>query len=92
MDRRSGMHKFAICAGAMLIGLAATALPALSQDPVPGLEAPSVELAPKAGGVAAGAQGAPQPEGKAQSEAENAAPAPGPAGCPLFNRKLDLIV
>ena len=86
------MHRFAIFVSAALIGLAATTPPAWSQDTAPGREAPPAELAPKVDGGAAGTQGAPQPEGKAQSEAENAAPAPGPAGCPLFNRKLDLIV
>ena len=85
------MRRLASVTGAVLIGLGALAAPAWSQDKPPAIEAPAPHAAPKQSGNAeTGAPGS--IEGKANSEKESGPPAAGPGGCPLFNRKLELIV
>jgi len=88
------MYRLASLAGAALIGLGAFTTPARSQDSPPAHQAPAPHAAPKSdGGSAADATTAPrEAEGNTRSERDDGAPAPGPGGCPLFNRKLKLIV
>jgi hypothetical protein len=85
------MHRLASVTGAALIGLGALVAPVWSQDKPPAAEAPVPHATPKQGSNAeTGASGS--IEGKAHPDKEGGPPAQGPGGCPLFNRKLELIV
>ena len=88
------MNRLASLAGAVLIGLGALAAPAWSQDrSPPARDAPAPHAAPKSdGGAPSGGMAPGEADGKAEAERNGGAPAPAPGGCPLLNRKLELIV
>ena len=89
------MTRLANVASAAVIGLAALTAPAWSQGSSPPAgESSAPHATPKSdGGVAGDGLAAPaEAESKARAGKDGGAPVPGPAGCPLLNRKLELIV
>ena len=89
------MNRLASLAGATLIGLGALTAPAWPQDSSqPARETPAPHAAPKlhGGAPSEGMTGPGEADSKAEAERNSGAPAPAPGGCPLFNRKLELIV
>jgi hypothetical protein len=85
------MRRLSKMAGASLIGLGVLAAPALSQDKPPALEGPAPRTAPKQGGASEGSTPG-NIDRKANPERESDPTAPDPSGCPLYNRRLELIV
>lgn len=88
------MHILGPVAGALLgVAIVVGPVPAWSQSQQGGQETPTAQPAPGGAGNSAGGSMEPaEAEGKNKSEAESAAPGQSPGGCPLINRKLDLIV
>lgn len=87
------MNRFASLAVAALVGLGVLTAPAWSQGNAPTREDSAPHVAapkPDQGAARDGAAAPNEVQGKA--EKDGSAPAPEPGGCPLFNKKLELIV
>lgn len=88
------MRRHARLTCAALVSLAAMIVPAWAQDRPPGATQQPAPLATPGDGSSAPG-GTPEPrdvEIKPDLESEGFAPPPGSGGCPLLNRKLELIV
>ena len=87
------MSRPASLAVAALVGLGVLTAPAWSQGNAPAREDAAPHAAapkPDQGAARDGAAAPNDVQGKA--EKDSSVPAPEPGGCPLFNRKLELIV